>query len=98
MAGGPIHKEHAMIEPNPRPAGPDVTADDKLFSALSYIIAPWVSLLILLMDQTKERPYPRYHALQAVGFAVAVYVFEFVAAIVYCVGSAITFGVGALCL
>ena len=26
---------------NMRPAGPDVTSNDKLLAALSYIVAPW---------------------------------------------------------
>ena len=88
-----------MNTQNLTPAGPDVTSDDKLFSALSYIFTPLVSLLVLLMDQTKDRAYPRYHAIQAVGFGVALFVFEaIIAPIIFCVGTAVTLGIGAACL
>jgi uncharacterized membrane protein len=87
-----------MSTQNLTPAGPDVTSDDRMFSALSYIFSPLVSLLVLLMEQKKDRSYPRYHAIQALGFAVAVVIYEFIAGIVYCVGSVVTLGFGAACL
>jgi uncharacterized membrane protein len=87
-----------MSTQNFNPAGPEITSDDKLFAALSYVFSPLVSLLVLLMDQTKNRPYPRYHAIQSLGFAVAVTIFEFIAGIIFCVGSIVTIGFGAICL
>ena len=88
-----------MSTQNFTPAGPDVTSDDRMFAALSYIFSPLVSLLVLLMEQTKNRPYPRYHAIQALGFAVALFVFEaIIAPIIFCVGTVITVGIGAACL
>ncbi len=43
---------------------PEVTSDDRLWAALGYPVA-LVALLALLMDEKKERPFIRYHAVQA---------------------------------
>jgi uncharacterized protein len=40
----------------------DVTSDDKLWSLLSYIFAPLVGLILLLMEDKKSRPFIKYHA------------------------------------
>jgi uncharacterized membrane protein len=53
-----------------------ITENDKLFAALSYIFWP-LAVIILLSETNKEQPFQRYHAVQALGFGVvatAVYV------------------------
>jgi len=49
---------------------PDITSDDKLWALLSYIFAPWVSIVVLLMDEMKNRPFIKYHAVQSAALAV----------------------------
>ncbi len=46
-------------------------ADDKLFAALSYILWP-VAVIVLLSENNKNRPFQRYHAVQALSLGVAI--------------------------
>lgn len=61
------------------PAG-DVTDNDKLMALLAYLLMPIVSIIILLVDTMKARPYQKYHAINSLGLAVA----ETLVAIVAC--------------
>jgi uncharacterized membrane protein len=44
---------------------PDVTSDDKLWSLLAYVLSPVVPIIILLIEDKKNRPFIRYHNVQA---------------------------------
>lgn len=48
----------------------DITDDDKLWALLSYIFAPVVSIIVLLMDEKKARPFIRYHSTQALALGI----------------------------
>lgn len=65
------------------------TSDDKLWSALGYPI-PIIALIALLMEDKKERPFIKYHAVQALAFNVVIWILIFIA-------SVITLGIGAIC-
>ena len=39
----------------------DVTSDDKLWALLAYIF-PLIAILALVMEDKKERPFLKYHA------------------------------------
>jgi uncharacterized membrane protein len=67
----------------------EITSDDKLWAALGYPI-PIVSIIALLMDEKKVRPFIKFHAVQSLAFNVALWVIIFVV-------SAITLGFGAIC-
>jgi uncharacterized protein len=43
----------------------EVTSDDKLWSLLAYIFTPLVPIIILLMQDKKDRPFIRAHNMQA---------------------------------
>jgi uncharacterized membrane protein len=43
----------------------EVTSDDKLWAALAYVFSPLVPIIILLMEDKKNRPYIKYHNIQA---------------------------------
>ena len=49
----------------------EVTSDDKLWALLSYIFAPLVGIIVLLMEDKKNRPFLRYHAIQSLALSVA---------------------------
>ncbi len=66
--------------PPAMPAG-DVTDNDKLMALLAYLLMPIVSIIILLVDTMKARPYQKYHALNSLGLAVA----ETLVAIIACI-------------
>jgi len=48
-----------------QPMNPDITSDDKLWALLSYIFAPIISLIMLLIEEKKNRPFLKFHAVQS---------------------------------
>lgn len=48
----------------------DITDDDKLWALLSYIFAPLVPIIVLLMEDKKARPFLKYHAVQSLALGV----------------------------
>jgi uncharacterized membrane protein len=47
-----------------------VTEDDKLWAALSYVFTPIVPLILLLMEDKKNRPYIKANLFQALVLGV----------------------------
>lgn len=43
----------------------DITDDDRLFAALAYMFSPLMPILILLVQDKKDRPFVRAHNVQA---------------------------------
>lgn len=43
----------------------DVTSDDKLWALLSWIFAPLIPIIVLLLEDKKDRPFIKYHAMHA---------------------------------
>ena len=50
--------------------GSEITSDDKLWAALAYIFAPWVPIILLFMEDKKNRPFIRAHNAQALVLGV----------------------------
>lgn len=80
-----------------------VAEDDRLMAGLTWLSAlilqiPLVSLVLLLAEPNRSRPFQRYHAIASIAFWVVAVAYEVVAAIVYLVLSVITLGVGFVCL
>ncbi|MEN8242090.1 MAG: hypothetical protein ABFS17_09230 [Chloroflexota bacterium] len=44
---------------------PEITSDDKLWAALAYIFSPLGPIVLMLMEDKKDRPYLRKHYYQA---------------------------------
>jgi uncharacterized membrane protein len=59
-------------QPSSPPPG-EITDNDKLMAALSYPF-PILAIVILLVADMKNRPFQRYHAVQALGVNVALWV------------------------
>ena len=68
---------------------PEVTSDDKLWAALGYPI-PIIAIIVLLMEEKKNRPFIKYHAVQSLIFNVVLWVLIFII-------STVTLGFGAIC-
>lgn len=66
-----------------------ITSDDKLWAALGYPI-PVLAIIVLFMEDKKNRPFIKYHAVQSLVFNAILYVAIFII-------STITLGFGALC-
>jgi uncharacterized membrane protein len=81
------------------PSG-EINDQDKLWSALSYIFAPLVGIIVLLMEENKKRPFQKYHAVQSIALVivlvVVVVVLEVVVWIATAVLAAVTMGIGSL--
>jgi uncharacterized membrane protein len=46
-------------------SGMEISDDDKLWSLLTYVFTPIVPIIILLMEDKKNRPFIKYHNAQA---------------------------------
>ncbi len=57
--------EMGMSGPEMEMGGADVTSDDKLWALLAYVLTPIVPIIILLMEDKKDRPFIRAHNAQA---------------------------------
>jgi uncharacterized membrane protein len=73
-----------------QPMNPEVTSDDKLWAALGYPIA-LIAIIVLFMEEKKNRPFIKYHAVQSIAINV---VFFVVATIL----TTVTLGFGGLCV
>jgi uncharacterized protein len=67
---------------NPVTPPGDITSDDRLWAMLSYIFAPWVSIIILLMEDKKNRPFIRAHSTQTLVMGIAFWVISAVLSVV----------------
>lgn len=70
---------------------PEVTSDDKLWTLLAYIFSPIVPVILLLMEDKKNRPFIKAHNVQALVWGVVIYVLTGVLSFVivgFCIGVA----------
>jgi uncharacterized membrane protein len=68
---------------------PDVTSDDRLWAALAYVFSPIVPIVLMLMEDKKNRPFIRAHNAQALVIGV-------ILAIIVPIVAVFTFGCGAI--
>jgi uncharacterized membrane protein len=47
-----------------------VTDDDRLWALLAYLLAPIVPIIILLMEDKKDRPFIKAHNAQALAWSI----------------------------
>jgi uncharacterized protein len=43
----------------------EITSDDKLWAALAYVFSPLVPIILMLMEDKKNRPFLKAHMAQA---------------------------------
>lgn len=56
---------------NVEPAGKmEVTDDDRLFALLAYVLTPIMPIVILLLEDKKNRPFLKAHNAQALAWGV----------------------------
>ena len=67
----------------------EVSSDDKLWAALGYPI-PIIPLIVLLMEDKKNIPFLRFHAIQSIAVNIALWVLIILLITV-------TFGFGGIC-
>jgi uncharacterized membrane protein len=54
--------------------GMEISSDDKLWAALTYVFTPLVPIILLLMEDKKNRPFIRAHNAQALAWGIVFYV------------------------
>lgn len=88
--------EEEVTEPAGRWQAEDTTDNDRLMAALAYgsqvVIPVLVPAVMLLAEESKERPFQKFHAAQSLGFLLVAIIYQVLAAIVYCGLSAVTSG------
>jgi uncharacterized membrane protein len=55
-------------------SGMEITSDDKLWAALAYVFTPLVPIIILLLEDKKNRPFIKAHNWQALAWGIVFYV------------------------
>jgi uncharacterized membrane protein len=53
---------------------PEITSDDRLWTALGYIFTPIIPIILLLMDDKKNRPYIKYHSVQSIIVGIVLWI------------------------
>ena len=59
---------------------PEITSDDKLWAALGYPIGI-IAIIVLFMEDKKDRPFIRYHAFQSIVLNVVIWLLVIVSTI-----------------
>lgn len=57
----------------------DVSSDDRLWAALAYVFTPLSPIIILLMQNKKDRPFIKAHNMQALVYGVVLTLLWFIA-------------------
>lgn len=47
-----------------------ITDDDKLWALLSYLLSPIVPIILMLMEDKKDRPFIKAHSVQALVWGI----------------------------
>jgi uncharacterized membrane protein len=76
-----------------QPVNTDITSDDKLWAALGYPIFI-IALIMLFVEEKKNRPFIKFHAVQALALNVGVVIVEIILGILSSALAAVTFGIG----
>lgn len=50
------------------------TSDDKLWAALAYVFTPIIPIILLLLEDKKNRPFIKQHNMQALVWGVVFYI------------------------
>jgi len=65
---------HTYTEVRMTESSNGITSDDKMWGLLSYLFTPIVPIIILLLEEKKNRPFIKSHYIQALAWGVASYV------------------------
>ena len=59
------------------------TSDDRLWALLAYIFTPLIPILLLLLEEKKDRPFIKAHNMQALVLGVAAWTINFLLSFVF---------------
>ena len=64
----------AEVEVEAPVSGDEITADDKLWALLSYIFCPLIGIIVLLLEDKKDRPFVKYNAWVSIILGVVAFI------------------------
>lgn len=64
-------------------AAPEVTSDDRLWAALAYIFSPLVPIILLLLEDKKNRPFLKSHNIQALIWGIVTYAASLITSFIF---------------
>ena len=67
-------EEEPVVEMPSYSSSAEVSSDDKLWAALAYVFTPLIPVILLLMEDKKNRPFIKAHNVQALVWGVVFYV------------------------
>ncbi len=67
---GEEFEEEVPIPEEPMPSMEGISDDDKLWAFLAYVFTPIVPIILMLMEDKKNRPFIRAHNAQALAWGV----------------------------
>jgi uncharacterized membrane protein len=53
---------------------PNITSDDKLWALLAYLFTPIIPIILMLIEDKKDRPFLKAHYPQALAFGIVAWV------------------------
>jgi len=65
---------------------PNITSDDKLWGLLAYLFTPIIPIVLMLIEDKKDRPFLKAHYPQALAFGVVAWIVSAVLAPVVFIG------------
>jgi uncharacterized membrane protein len=77
-------------------SGSAIDSNDKIWAALGYLFFP-IAIIMLLMEEQKNKAFIKYHAVQALAVNVVLWLVVIALSICATVITAVTFGIGGLC-
>lgn len=78
----PVNEIPNPVNEIPNPVNTSATSNDNLMALLSYLFAPVVGIIVLLIDSMKNNPVLRSHAIQSIALAVVLFVVSFLLTVV----------------
>jgi len=55
---------------------PNITSEDKTWALLSYIFTPLIPVILMLIEDKKDRPYLKTHYPQALAWGIVLFLVE----------------------
>ena len=72
----------------------DITDDDKLWAFLAYVFTPLIPIILMLLDDKKERPFIKAHNAQALAWGLVTMIVGTVLSFLLCVPWLLLWGIG----
>ncbi len=67
-----------------QPVDPNISSDDKLWVLLAYVFSPIIPIILMLMEDKKNRPYIKLHNAQALVLGVVAMIISTITSITVC--------------